>query len=118
MPVAIPGAPPAVVAALDRLTLELSREAGANLAALILYGGLARGRFRLGKSDVNVLVLLHDASGAALAPLATPLRAARRAAGVEPMFLTPGEVRAFADNFPTTFLDIQGHHLVLAGTDP
>lgn len=118
MPESVPGAPPAVSAALDRLQDELTTAAGRNLAGLILYGGLARGRYRPGKSDVNVIVLLHDASAAALAAIAPALRTARRAAGVDPLLLTPAEIAHVADAFPTKFLDIKRHHVVLAGTDP
>ena len=112
------GAPAGVVAAIGRLREELAGAAGANLAGLILYGGLARGRYRPGRSDVNVIVLLHDATAASLAPLAPPLQAAWRAVRVEPMVLTPAEVRHAADAFPTKFLDIKEHHIVLAGDDP
>src|SRR5271157_4522235 len=112
------GAPAQVVAAIDRLREELAGAAGANLAGLILYGGLARGRYRPGRSDVNLVVLLHDATAASLAPLAPPLQAAWRAVRVQPMVLTPAEVRRAADAFPTKFLDIKEHHIVLAGDDP
>jgi hypothetical protein len=118
MPECVPGAPAAVGAALDRLKDELTAAAGRNFAGLILYGGLARGRYRPGKSDINVVVLLHDASGAALAAIAPALRTARRAAGVDPLLLTPAEIDRVADAFPTKFLDIKRHHVVLAGTDP
>jgi hypothetical protein len=118
MPELVPGAPAAITAALDRLKDELTAAAGGNLAGLILYGGLARGRYRPGKSDINVVVILHDASAAALAAVAPALRTARRAAGVDPLLLTPAEVARAADAFPTKFLDIQHHHVLLAGTDP
>jgi hypothetical protein len=114
----IPGAPAAVAAALERLKVELTTTAGENLAGLILYGGLARGRFRPGKSDVNVVVLLRDASAGKLAVIAPALQSARRAAGVDPLLLTPAEVPGVAQAFPTKFLDIKHHHIVLAGTDP
>src|SRR5439155_21209528 len=71
-----------------------------------------------GQSDVNVVVLLHDVSATSLAAIAPPLRTARRAAAVEPMVLTPGEIPAAAIAFPTKFLDIKDHHVVLAGEDP
>jgi hypothetical protein len=111
-------APPAITAALQRLQQELTRAAGANFAGLVLYGGLARGRYRAGQSDVNVVVLLREVSASALAAVAPALRTARRAAAVEPMILTPGEVPAAAMAFPTKFLDIKEHHIVLAGEDP
>lgn len=110
-------APPAITTALQCLKDELTRAAGANLAGLVLYGGLARGRYRAGQSDVNVVVLLHDVSAAALAAVAPALRTARRAAAVEPMILTPGEVPTAAVAFPTKFFDIKDHHVVLAGDD-
>ncbi len=112
------GAPPAVTAALTRLRQELLAGAGTNLAGLLLYGGLARGRFRPGKSDVNVVVLLKAVSGPALAAIAPALRAAWRAARVEPFILTPEEIRSAADAFPTKFLDIKEHHRLLAGDNP
>jgi len=118
MPMQLPGAPPAIVLALERLKDELTRVAGANLAGLILYGGLARGRYRVGKSDINIVVLLREASATALAAIGPALRAARRSAGVVPMILTPAEVHAAAVVFPTKFLDIQDHHVVLYGDDP
>jgi hypothetical protein len=110
-------APPAITAALEHLKHELARAAGANLSGLILYGGLARGRYRAGQSDVNVVVLLHEVSATALAAVAPALRTARRAAAVEPMILAPDEVPAAAVAFPTKFLDIKDHHVVLAGAD-
>lgn len=114
----LPGAPATIAAALRRLNDDLERAAGQNLAGLILYGGLARGRYRPGQSDVNVVVLLHDASAAGLAAIAPALQTAWRAAGVEPLLLTPAEVPRATDAFPTKFLDIKNHHVVLAGVNP
>lgn len=114
----LPGVPAATAKALSSLKDELARVAGENLAGLILYGGLARGRYRPGKSDVNVVVLLHDVSAAALAAVAPALKAAWRAAGVDPLLLTPAEVPRAAAAFPTKFLDIKNHHIALAGADP
>ncbi len=118
MTATLPGAPPAIAAVLERLQTELARAAGNNLAGLLVYGGLARGRYRPGKSDVNVVVLLREATAEALAAIAPALRAARRSAGVLPMILTPAEVEQAAKVFPITFLDIKEHHVLLDGEDP
>jgi hypothetical protein len=96
----------------------LKKQAGSDFAGLVLYGGLARGRFREGRSDVNVVVLLHRASIDVLDRIGPALRDARRASAVEAMLLRPEEVRAAAFEFPTKFLDIKRHHIVLAGDDP
>ncbi|MCI0638526.1 MAG: hypothetical protein L0Y72_02040 [Gemmataceae bacterium] len=112
------GATPEIAAALAHFQEDLIAAAGKNLAGLILYGGLARGRYRPGKSDINVVVLLHDVSAAALEVISPILRAARRAANVSPMILSPNEVQPAAVVFPTKFLDMKDHHVVLHGEDP
>jgi predicted nucleotidyltransferase len=118
MPTVLSGVPETISAALDRMKEELAAAAGANLAGVVLFGSAARGRFREGASDVNVVVLLQSAAEPDLARIAPALRSARRAAGVVPMLMTPGDVARAAEAFPTKFLDIQRHHVVLAGADP
>jgi hypothetical protein len=112
------GAPLATAAALTRLRDDLQRAAGQNLAGLILYGGLARGRYHPGKSDIKLVVLLHDVSGPSLDAVAPALRRAWRAIQVEPLLLVPTEIHQAAVDFPTKFLDLKAHHIVLAGQDP
>jgi predicted nucleotidyltransferase len=110
--------PANVNAALDRLCAELGRAAGNNLAGVVLYGGLARGRYRPGQSDINVVVLLREASCAALTAINPPLKAAWRAIRVEPFLMTPAEVPSAASVFSSKFLDIKSHHVLLTGEDP
>src|SRR5688500_15166383 len=112
------GAPAEVAEGLTRLAKDLGEAAGPNLKALLLYGGLASGRYRAGKSDLNVAVVLEDGGGAALTAIAPVLNAALRRLRVEPLVLTTAELGRAADVFPTKFLDIQRHHVVLAGADP
>lgn len=112
------GAPAATAAALGRLRDELQGAAGRNLAGLVIYGSLARGRYHAGKSDINLVVLLRDVSATSLAVIAPALRSAWRALRVEPLILMPAEISRVAADFPTKFLDIKAHHVVLAGEDP
>jgi hypothetical protein len=112
------GIPAEIASGLERLKAELARAAGPNLKGLILYGGLARGRYHPGRSDVNLIVLLGDLSTSSLAAVAPALRNARRSIGIEPMLMAQEEVAAVADAFPTKFLDIKNHHQVLLGADP
>ena len=110
--------PADVAATLDALGASLRDAAGANLLGLVLYGGLARGRYNPETSDINIVVLLRDASVGALARIAEPLHAAWRAHRVEPFILTPPEVARLAITFPTKMLDIQRRHISLFGDDP
>lgn len=110
--------PPEVAQALAELGTALRNTAGDNLLGLILYGGLARGRYNPDTSDINVVVLLRDAAAPSIARIAAPLRDAWRAKRVEPMIITPNELTRLAVAFPTKVLDIQRRHIALLGEDP
>jgi hypothetical protein len=114
----IPGVPEHVQQALATLLTQLIDTAGDAFLGLVLYGGLARGRYREGMSDVNVVVVLADAGAHVLQKISPALLAARRAAGVTPMLMTPVEVPWAALDFPPKFLDIARHHIVLHGLNP
>ena len=113
-----PETPTEIASALEQLVQDLRAQAGANFAGLVVYGGLARGRYRPGRSDVNVIVLLNNPDGKALKGIAPALRDARRLAGIDAMLLSPTEVDSAARDFPSKYLDIQKHHVVLYGSDP
>lgn len=103
---------------LEKLRDDIAAAAGTNLAGLVLYGGLARGHYYPGKSDINIVVLVRDASAQSLAKVAPVLRAAWRSHWVEPFIIRSDEVEHLAETFPTKLLDIQQHHIVLHGNDP
>jgi hypothetical protein len=102
---------------LDRLAGQLREAAGGNLLGVALYGGLVKGRYTPGISDVNVLVVVADAGLPALLALAPVLTAARRNASVVPFVTTPGDLRDTATLFPVKILDIRTSHRTLWG-DP
>jgi predicted nucleotidyltransferase len=110
--------PEPVGAALGAFTEEMKSAAGANLSGLVLYGGVARGRYRPGQSDVNVLVLLGRAGVQELEAVAPVAARARRRDGIEVIVLAASELKAAASEFPVKFLDIARAHIVLHGDDP
>jgi predicted nucleotidyltransferase len=107
---------PRLEEALTRLSADLRAALGGDLKAVVLYGGLAKGRYTPGFSDVNVLVVLEDASFAVLRRLAPVLTAAGRSHGVAPLVVTPADLRAMGRLFPVKLLDIQTAHRVLEGS--
>jgi hypothetical protein len=109
--------PSQVAEPLARYVRQLTDTLGDRLVSLVLYGGLARGRYRPGVSDVNIAVVLRDVTAAALQDAAPILRAAWREIRVEPLILAASEVPGAARAFSTKMLDIQKHHIVLAGQD-
>lgn len=85
-----------------------------SLDAVILYGGVLRGRYSP-QSDVNLLLLLKETSPATLRALEVPLTQARRGIRLAPWILETTEVERVADVFPVKLLDIQRQHLLLWG---
>lgn len=102
---------------LERLVGRLREAAGNNLLGVALYGGLVKGRYTPGISDVNLLVVVADARLPAILALAPVLTGALRDASVIPFIATPQDLRDSATLFPVKVLDIQTSHRVLWG-DP
>lgn len=102
---------------LDAFATDLERAAGANLRSLVLYGSAARGNLRPG-SDVNLLLLLGDASAAALGPLGPAVREWVKSGEPPPLIFSEASWRASADVFPIEIEDVRQHHRVLRGADP
>ena len=107
--------PPEVQATLDRLTAALADAAGDDLLGVALYGGLAKGRFTPGISDVNVLVVVRQAGLELLERLSGPLTGARREGRVSALVATPDDLREMGRLFPVKIADIKAAHRVLRG---
>ncbi|MBL8111940.1 MAG: nucleotidyltransferase domain-containing protein [Acidobacteria bacterium] len=103
-------------AVLDELASALERAAGPNLAALVVHGSAVRGDFEPARSDVDVVVVLHDSSLERLDEVAEPLLLARNAGRVEAMILRLDEIARSADVFPVFYADIAERHVVVAGS--
>jgi hypothetical protein len=111
------GTHPEVDAALERLIQQIQQTAGGNLLGIALYGGLVKGRFTPGVSDINVLIVLAEASLASLLPLAPVLTGALRDTHVVPFVATHQDLQASALLFPFKLLDMKLWHRTLWG-DP
>jgi predicted nucleotidyltransferase len=111
-------APRDVLDAISRYRDALQSAAKENLHSLVLYGGLARGRFRPGRSDINIIIVIKDDSLSCLAAIAPILRDAWRDIRLEPFIMTLADVPRAAHAFAPKMLDIKRSHVVLFGDDP
>ena len=91
---------------------------GSNLASLMLYGSTARDQHVEGRSDVNLLVIVRDASTAALQPAARVFADWTRKGEAAPLIFSEDEWRSSADVFPLEIEDMREAHRVLRGRDP
>ncbi len=92
--------------------------AGAELVAVVVVGGVARGDFREDSSDVDLLIVLRSASRALLTRLGRPISIARAAARVDVKLLLEAEIPRSSDVFPLWFEDVRANRHVLHGKDP
>ncbi len=109
--------PPKLREAVERFVDEAREALGENLRSVILYGSAARGEFSLGRSDVNLLVLLGDAGPEALSRIAPVVRRAMER-GLWPVVLSWDELMRSSDVFPIEHLDLKQARQVLYGADP
>ena len=110
--------PRASRAPVDQLVKTLQALLEDNLRGVIVYGSAARGDYRAGTSDIDVVVVLKDPSPALLHRIADPIALARASGRVETMLLTEEEIERGADVFPLYYEDIQKCHAVIHGADP
>lgn len=99
-------------------TRSLEAALGDDLLAILLTGGVARGDYRPGESDVNAIVVLRDASFAKLDAISSAMQAARYGARLEATILTEEELPGACDAFPLLYDEIKRSHIVLVGRDP
>jgi len=90
---------------------------GAGYSA-VLYGSAVRGDFAPGRSDINLMLVLDDASPAVLRSLGGGLREWRKSGYEPPLLLTRAEWDRASDAFPIEITDMRVAYSVLRGADP
>jgi hypothetical protein len=102
----------------DEFAATLQSIFGDALIAVLLYGSAARGDFRPGVSDLNLLVILRHFGLAEIRRAATITRGWVGAGNPPPLMLSETEWRRSADVFPLEYSDIREAHIVLQGEAP
>lgn len=103
---------------IPEFTADVHRAYGDDLVSVILYGSGARGEYIKGRSDINFLICLRDASSKALIKGGKVAARWRRRRVATPLVVTQAEIPKLTEAFPLEFLTIQGHHRVVWGSDP
>ncbi len=102
--------------AVETLIASYQEQLDTRLTGIILYGSGARGHFRLGKSDVNLLVVLDAVDTEALNAMLDATLTARRY-NISPLLMTPADLQSFTHVFPIKFLSLKESYQVLWGKD-
>lgn len=92
--------------------------AGDNLECILLYGSAARGDYKEGHSDLNLLCVLRSLATRELARVSPAVHWwCHDQRETPPLFFGAEELRQAADVFPIELLDMQQSHRLLFGAD-
>ncbi len=102
---------------LDRLVAALEDGAAPGCSA-VLYGSAARGDWDARRSDVNLLLVLDDATPVALRRLTPVVEAWHGHGWTPPLLIARDEWPRATDTFPVEITDMRLAYRVLTGPDP
>jgi len=111
------GLPPSVRARLEEWQKSLEDVFGVDLVAILLTGGVARGDYKFGESDVNAVVIVREVTFARLEAVSSATQAARYGARLSPSFLTETELAGACDAFPLLYDEVKRWHIRIYGED-
>ncbi len=114
---ALLGLPAGVRQRLDDFTKSLVTALGTDLVGILMHGSVVRGEYRPGESDVDVIVVVEEATFAHLEAIGNALQLARYSARIEAMILTESEIAGASDAFPLLYDEIKKRHILLVGRD-
>lgn len=105
----------------DRVVTPFLAAADAALGAgysAVLYGSAARGDYLVGRSNINLLLVLDDPSPGRLRALAPAFAAWRKNSSEPPLLISRAEWARATDVFPIEITDMRAGYRVLRGADP
>jgi predicted nucleotidyltransferase len=88
------------------------------LQAIVLYGSAVRGEYLPGRSNLNVLIVLTTLELESLKSYAKSHRRWSAERIVVPLFVTESDLETSRDLFPLEYVEMQEHHVLLAGREP
>ncbi len=110
--------PDEVIESLERYQKQVQQEWADALRAVLLFGSTVRGDFVVGRSNINLLLIVDRVSLPDLQRSGKAQRKWDKQNIVAPLLWSPEELRLSSQNFPLEYLQIRDHHLVLVGRDP
>jgi len=101
---------------LEQITAQATEALGENLISLLMYGSHPRGEARPG-SDVNIMIVVTDASAQAMRPLLAHAQEWSKSGVAAPVIIAAMEFLDSQDTLALEYLDIAAARKVLAGYD-
>ncbi|TNE46900.1 MAG: hypothetical protein EP343_21505 [Deltaproteobacteria bacterium] len=96
---------------------KIEKIEGDNLVSIVLYGSGAKGGYNEYTSNINIVLVLEEASIEVLDRLAGVIHYGSQEFGIGVMVSEPHDLDRSTDVFPIKFRDIQRHYVILSGED-
>ena len=100
------------------IAAQIASGLGDNLKSVLLYGTAIRGGYARTHQEVNIMVLVEDASTQAIGPIEKPLAAWVKKGNAAPLIFERSEWEGSTDVFPIEIEDMREAHRLIAGTAP
>lgn len=101
---------------IGKFTGSLKDIYGDELVSVVLYGSAASGEFTGTHSNINLAIVLKEASVRSIKKAAQLVKK-RKYSIINPIFFTEKYISGSLDVFPIEFLDIKENHFLLHGRD-
>lgn len=103
---------------LTRYVTQINKDFGPDLGGLLLFGSAVRDDFIVGRSNLNILLVVRSLSVDLLQRAGQLHQQWGKHQIVAPLLMTEGDLVRSGRLFPLESLQMSQHHLVLAGQDP
>ncbi len=102
----------------EKVAAQIADDLGENLRSMVLFGTAIRGGYAPAHREVNIMVMVEDASTRAIGPIEKSLAAWVKKGNAAPLIFERGEWEGSTDVFPIEIEDMREAHKLVAGTDP
>ena len=111
------GLPEEVRDSLTQYVEQINQKCSTDLCGLVLFGSVARGDYIMGRSNLNLLLIIRTQTLDILQQLGKLQRQWGKHQIIAPLLMTEEDLGQSARLFPLEFLQIHQHHVLLSGQD-
>ena len=102
----------------EKVAAQIADDLGENLKSMMLFGTAIRGGYAPAHQEVNIMVMVEDASTKAIGPIVKSIAAWVKKGNAAPLIFERLEWEGSTDVFPIEIEDMREAHKLVAGTDP